>query len=165
MKINPDDIVQNLAAMNVGAKHVTHEPNEEHQKGINRVYLQSGSPHVKAFIDLAGDVPRFSVWAQFPDGHKVGGPDSSAEPLTGNKLTAHSARMREMATAELKPYALAATMIAAEGGDLDAVRDGFGLKNTSEFYAPYAGADATAPAAQPDAKPAPTPAATAGPGM
>lgn len=151
-----ENIVSNLNAMGYGASHYT-KAAEGEAKEIDRVYMQSGSKHVKAFIDLAGSVPAFRVWAEFPDGHKPGG--GKGDALHGADLKAHNATVAGHVRDDLKAPALAATMLAMEGGDLEAVREGFGLRNTEERYAPYepkADSEAEgpkAPAAAPAAAP------------
>ncbi|MQW45319.1 hypothetical protein GHK68_24420 [Sinorhizobium meliloti] len=155
MNVNPSDIVDNLKAMGYGASHYSKEPDGD-KAGINRVYIEAGSKHVKAYVDLAGEVPAFKVWAEFPDGHKPGG--GKGEALHGSDLKAHNATVAGHVRDALKAPALAAYMVAADGGDLEAVREGFGLKNTDKRYAPYepkadSEAEQKAPAAAPAAAP------------
>lgn len=146
-------IVENLKSMGYGASHYAKDAEGEN-KAIDRVYIEAGSKHVKAYVDLAGQSPAFRVWAEFPDGHRPGG--GKGEPLHGNDLKAHNATVAGHVRDDLKAPALAAYMIAADGGDLEAVREGFGLKNTDKRYAPYepkAEAEQKGPAAAPAAAP------------
>ncbi len=127
-------IVDNLKSMGYGASHYAKDATDD-AKAIDRVYIEAGSKHVKAYIDLAAASPAFRVWAEFPDGHRAGG--GKGEPLHGADLKAHNATVAGHVRDDLKAPALAAYMVAADGGDLEAVREGFGLKNTDKRYAPY----------------------------
>jgi hypothetical protein len=129
-----ENIVSNLHSMGYGASHYAKEADGE-AKPIDRVYMEAGSKYVKAYIDLAGEIPAFRVWAEFPDGHKPGG--GKGEALHGADLKAHNATVAGHVRDDLKAPALAATMAATNGADLEAVREGFGLKNSDKRYAPF----------------------------
>lgn len=131
MPIIVEDFIEALSDMNYGAQHFVKEGDAEHGE-INRVYLQSGSKHIKAYVDVSGEVPRFNVWAEFPEGHKVGG---KGEGLTGKALKAHNVKCAALTRADLIGAVTVAMMAA--GAELGEIAEGCGLHNEEKRYAPY----------------------------
>lgn len=153
--VNPADIVDNMTSMGYYAKHIK-KPATEKYEAQSRVYIGTGTPKVLAYIDLSGDNPKFNVWAKYEAGHTTG----AGRTVGANEINKFNAQERERVYNDLKAPALAAYQCAADGGDLKAIHEGFGLAPAGDRYTPRAERQAEANA---DNKPAPAP--EAAPGM
>ena len=157
LNVNPDDIVDNLKAMGYGARHYIREADGD-KRAMNAVYIDAGTNRVKAYLDLTGETAAFKVWAEYEEGHR---PGRTGDPLHGADLVRFNARERERVRGDLTPAALAAYTVAAEGGDLRALQNGFGLAPPHDRYKPKAHQEEAV--AETEQSPAAAP--TAAPGM
>lgn len=134
-----DAIVDNLHSLGYGAKPF--ETTTEQGKAISRIYLETGSKHIKAHLDCAGEVPSFYVNADFPEGHEKQTYGGEKVALDGDDLDKHNAKMAMRVRKDLATAVLAAYVTAVQGADIDALKKGFYLENRNDSYKPYMGAE------------------------
>jgi hypothetical protein len=132
MKEQLDHIADTLKSMGYGALAVSKEPSAEYPEPLNRVYLNTGSPKIKAYLDVKESGPSFKVFSDFPEGHQTG--RGTGAPLHGDLLVRHNRQQEAIVRQALTPAVAVAYMATTGGGDIDAARKAFGLDNGEDRY-------------------------------
>lgn len=129
-----DAVVDNLGSMGYGARR--YEITDDDGRKIQRIYLETGSKNIKAYLDCSGNDPGFFVKADFPEGHEKGTLSGEKIALYGDELAKHNSKQAWRVRGDLTGAVITALVAATGGADIDALKKGFLLQNNHDPYKP-----------------------------